>query len=85
MHAIERPYLPRIGVLTLGAVLLEIVVLLLAASRVGDVGLSSGSASSGTATGLPATIHSAPMSSSFTNPFGVPFRVVLPWTAASRR
>ena len=42
MHAIERPYLPRIGVLTLGAVLLAVVVLLLAASRVGDVGLSSG-------------------------------------------
>ena len=64
MHAIERPHLPRIGVLALGAVLLAIVVLLLAASRVGDIGLSSSSASSGASTAPPASIHSAPSAAS---------------------
>lgn len=85
MHAIERPHLPRIGVLALSALLLAIVVLLLAASRVGDIG--SGSASSGAATGLPTKIHTtAPAAWSwFTNPFAAPFRVVLPWNTTRLR
>jgi hypothetical protein len=43
MHAIEHPNLPRIGGLALGAVLVAIAVLLLAATRVGDIGFRSGS------------------------------------------
>lgn len=87
MHAIERPHLPRIGILALGAVVLAIVVLLLAASRVGDIGWSSGAASSGAPAGPPAKIDSAaPAAPSwFANPFAPPFRVVLPWNTPSRR
>jgi hypothetical protein len=87
MHAIERPHLPRIGILALGAVLLALVVLLLAASRAGDIGLSSGSTSSAATTTPPAEIHSMPAAASpwFTNPFAAPFHVVLPWNAATRR
>lgn len=87
MHAIERPHLQRIGVLALGAVVLAIVVLLLAAARAGDIGLSSVSASSGTATGPPATVRTAPSpaASWFANPFAPPFRVVLPWKTPTRR
>ena len=87
MHAIERPHLPRIGVLALSAVLLTMVVLLVAASRLGDIGLGAGSASSGTVTGQPARVHSAPPPAStwFSNPFAQPFHVVLPWNAPTRR
>jgi hypothetical protein len=86
MHAIERPHLPRIGVPALGAVLLAVVVLLLAASRVGDNGISFRSASSGAPTAPPAEIHSGlPVASSwFTSPFAAPVRVVLPWHTARR-
>jgi preprotein translocase subunit SecG len=87
MHAIERPHLPRTGIFAVSAVLLAIVVLLLAPSRGGDIGLSSGSESSAATTTTQAKIHStAPAASSwFTNPFAAPFHVVLPWNAAARR
>jgi hypothetical protein len=86
MHAIEHPHLPRMGVLALGAALLAIVVLLLAASRLGGIGLSAGSASSGPAA-VPARSHSAPPAAAWAlnNPFASPFRVTLPWTTTSRR
>jgi hypothetical protein len=88
MHAIERPYLPRTGVLALGAVFLAIVLLLLlAASRVGDIGLTSSSGASGASTAPPAATHSAPSAASLwlTNPFATPFHVVLPWNTPIRR
>lgn len=87
MHAIERPRLPRIGVLALGAILLAIVVLLLAASRLGDIGVTAGSASIGAVVSPPANTRSAPLvaSSWFSNPFRVPFRVILPWNTPTRR
>lgn len=87
MHAIERPRLPRIGVLALGALLLAVAVLLLAGSRLGDLGPSSGSASGGPAASPPAPIHSAGAAASswLTNPFAAPFHVVLPWNTAGGR
>jgi hypothetical protein len=87
MHAIERPRLPRISVLAVGAVLLAIVVLLLAAARVRDISLSSGSAPSGAKAGPPVTIHSARRAGSswVTSAFAVQSRVVLPWNTTTRR
>jgi hypothetical protein len=88
MHAIERPRLPRVGVVALGALALAIVVLLLAASRLGDIGLSSHSASTDAATGASAQNRSAPPVASswlWSNPFKAPFRVVLPWNTPARR
>jgi hypothetical protein len=87
MHAIERPRLPRVGVLALGAVLLVIVVLLLTAYRIGDIRITSSSGSSTTATSPGAKIQyaRAPASSWLTNPFISPFRVVVSWTTAARR
>lgn len=85
MHAIETPQLPRISVLALGAILLAIVVLLIAASRVADIGGSSGF-SSGAAT-APAAVASVRTATSpwSANPFASPFHVVAPWTTATRR
>jgi len=85
MHALERPQLPRIGALALGAVLLAIVVLLLAASRVGDIGMSSNTASSAPAP-TTAISHAGPASSNWLmSPFASPFHVVLPWSAPTGR
>lgn len=90
MHAIERPHLPRVGFLALGAVLLAITVLLLAASRVEDIGVSSTSESTRAASvpaATAATINEArPVgSSAFTNAFASPFHVALPWPKATGR
>lgn len=86
MHAIERPLLPRFGLLGLGAVLLAIVVLLLAASRLGDIGVSAGTASSGAVKAPAAHISRTPLAASswFANPFAVPVHSV-PWPTAPRR
>ncbi len=87
MHAIDRPQLPRIGMLALSAALLAIVIVLLIASRLGDVGAGLGAGSPGVATYPPATFNSMrPADSSWlANPFASPFHVTLPWTAANRR
>lgn len=87
MHAIERPHLQRVGVMALGGVLLAIVVLLLAASRVGDIGIGSGASSSARVIGPATAIHrTSPGASSWlASPFASPFRVVLPWMTATRR
>ncbi len=86
MHAIERPHLPRVGLLALG-VLVAIVVLLLAAPRVGDLGVSATSDSSGTAASATATTinHSLTNGAAFTNAFASPFHVVVPWAKATGR
>jgi hypothetical protein len=86
MHAIERPLLSRTALLALGAVLLAIVVLLLAASRLGDTGLSAGTASTGAPASPPATAPRTALvaSSWFANPFVVPVHAVR-FTAATRR
>jgi hypothetical protein len=91
MHAIERPQLSRVGVLALSAVLLAIVVLLLAAARVGEIGTTSGSVSaaasgSGAAPLSAAANHARPAVGSWpANPFASPFRVVTPWPTATDR
>jgi ABC-type glycerol-3-phosphate transport system substrate-binding protein len=87
MHAIERPHLPRMASLALGAVLLAVVVLLLAASRVGDLGMSSTASSTPPAASTPATLHHAwrTSPSAFTNVFSSPFHAALPWASAPRR
>jgi hypothetical protein len=86
MHAIAHPHLPRIALLALGAVVLALVVLLLAAARLGDISPSSGSASSGAAAGAPANVHNAPAASSWvTTPFEAPFRLVLSWNPRNGR
>jgi hypothetical protein len=86
MHAIERPHLPRIGVIALSAALLALVALLLAAWRLGGTTMSSGVASSGASSVAPVEARSAvPATSSwFTNPFAAPFRVDTPWNKTSR-
>ena len=87
MHALERPHLPRIGGLALGAVLLAIVVLLLAASQPSDIGVGSPPASSGAIAGPPAAAHGQALAapSWFTNPLGALFRVGLPWGERAER
>jgi hypothetical protein len=85
MHAIERPLLPRIGLLALGTVVLAFVVMLLAASRLGDLGLSAGSAANSAFTSPGAGIRIPPPASWYANPFAVPVRAVLPWSSANRR
>ena len=81
MHAIERPYLPRVGLRTLGTVLLAIVVLLLAASRVGGIDANSTSAARGALLGRTAAAGRSGLvgSSWLTNGFASPFHVALPW------
>jgi len=87
MHAIDRPQLPRLGAFALAAVILAIVVPLLAATRVGDIGLSSGFGSSGAATAPAAGAPSASptITSWFLNPFAAPIRATLPWSTAIQR
>jgi hypothetical protein len=87
MHAIAHPHLPRIGVLALGAILMAVVLLLLAATRVGDIRLGSSPGSAAPATTRAATIHyGRPAISSWSaNPFASPFHVVLPWSNVARR
>ena len=87
MHAIEHPHLPRVGLMALGALLLAIIVLLLAASRIGGIGANSTSATSGAATIQAAAVHRPGSAgpSWYANPFASPFHVVAPWAKPAGR
>ncbi len=87
MHAIEHPHLSRSGLMALGAVILAILVLLVAAARVGGIGANSRADTGGPAVGPRTTAHSSwsPAASWYANAFASPFHVVLPWARATGR
>ncbi len=87
MHAIERPHLSRVGLMALGAMLMAIIVLLLAASRLGGIGAASTSHAAGAAIGPKAAVHAQGPStgSQFRNAFAPPFPVVLSWATPRGR
>lgn len=88
MHAIERPHLPRVGLLGLAAVLVAIVALFLAASVGREFGMSSGSSPGRGLAGKTArtSYQAGADSSAFTNVFVPPFHaVVFPWTEVDGR
>jgi len=87
MHAIERPYLSRVGLTALGVMLVAIIVLLLAASRLDGIGASSPSNATGAAVGPAAAVHPLTPAgvSPFTDALATPFRVVVSWTTPHGR
>jgi hypothetical protein len=87
MHAIAHPHLPRTGVLALGVIVMAIAVLLLAASRAGDIRLASSPGSPAPATTRVTAIDQARPTPSLwsTGPFASPFHAVLPWSSAIGR
>lgn len=89
MHALEHPHPSRIGLLTLGAVVLAIVVLLLAAARLGGIGASSRAAASLSASSPQATARTswpAAWPRYFnSNVFASPFHIAFPWTRVRGR
>lgn len=81
MHAIH-PQLPRHVLMALLGAMLTLLVVLVLASRVGDVSLGSGSqsAAGNAAPAAVQTVRSAHAPAWLTNPFALPFqRVALPW------
>lgn len=86
MHAIERPHVSRVGLMALGAVVLAILVGLLAAYRVGEIGGGSTSGVSGAVTGQTVAVHGSGSAGSswYANPFASPFHVAFPWARAAR-
>lgn len=87
MHAIDRPHIPRLGLMALGAILLAIIVLLLAASRVGEIGANATPNATAAPVSHTATVHNwRPAGPSWlANPFVSPFRVALPWARTITR
>jgi len=80
--ALPHPHLPRAVVLALAAILLALVLVLHAATQVGDIGLgsSTGPAATGATVERPAAHATAPVSPArAVNLFAAPFRVRLPW------
>jgi hypothetical protein len=84
MHALDRQHFPRIGTIALAATLLAIVLMLLAASRVGDIGIGGSSVGTSFAT-RPAASTPARTPIWVTHPFASPFRVTLPWRSPERQ
>jgi hypothetical protein len=86
MYAMQRPHLPRLGLLALAAVL-AMIVMLLAASRLGDVGTDS---SSGATAAVPRQAVSSPTAAPtdtvwLRNAFASPFKIVSPWSLPAHR
>ena len=87
MHAIEHPHLPRVGWMATGALVLAVIVLLLAASRVGGLGASHMSEASRATIGPQITVDGSGYARAFrsSSPFASPFHIAIPWTKPSRR